>query len=233
MKNKNIIKACLLLTLCTFSYATDNHLELSFVQTSGNTDSTTVSGKIETQKYITPIDIVKAKASILYSSSDGDTNANKYNLELDYNHMLNENLYSYVGGTYVNDELSDYDYRLNIGPGFGYKLINNNVHKLDVELGVDYAYDNYAYESNEWYLAGKTELNYSYNIQNNIKFQQMLNYLLSMKKAGRYFAASESSFVVKMIENLSMAVTYRLDYANETNQEKLDKKLLTSVIYDF
>jgi putative salt-induced outer membrane protein len=233
MKQTNILKSFLLFTLCTFSYATENHLELSFVQTSGNTDSTTVSGKIETNKYITPIDIIKAKGSILYSKNDGDTSANKYTLELDYNHMLNENLYAYLGSSYINDELSDYDYRLSIGPGFGYKFLNDDTHKLDVEVGVDYAYDNYAYASNEWYLAGKTELNYSYNIQSNIKFQQMLSYLFSLKEIGRYFVASESSFAVKMIENLSLAVTYRLDYTNETTQEKLDKKLLTSIIYDF
>lgn len=36
-----------------------------------------------------------------------NTSANKYNVELDYNHMINEKLYSYMGINY-KDQLSDY-----------------------------------------------------------------------------------------------------------------------------
>lgn len=53
--------------------------------------------------------------------------------------MINEKLYSYMGINYINDELSDYDYRLNIGPGFGYKFINDDIQTLDIQAGLDYA----------------------------------------------------------------------------------------------
>ena len=44
--------------------------------------------------------------------------------------MLSERLYSYMGISYIKDELSDYDYRLNIGPGLGYKLLEDEINDL-------------------------------------------------------------------------------------------------------
>lgn len=235
MSNK-IKKSLLILSILTTSIlnAAENHLEFSYVQTSGNTNATVISGRLKTEKNLTSKDIFKSDAYILYNKNEEDTSANKYSIELDYNHLLSEKLYTYFGAAYIKDELSAYDYRLNVGPGYGYKVLKTDEHKLNLEAGIDYAYDNYSYESNEWYLAGTTKLDYSYNINYNTKFNQMASYFVSMKTAGRYFAASESSVQVKVMSDLSMAVTYRLDYANQTeNDEKLDKKFLTSIIYDF
>jgi putative salt-induced outer membrane protein len=38
---------------------------------------------------------------------------------------------------------------------------------------------------------------------------------------------------VKMTDNLSLGVSYRVDYVNQTTKENADKKLLTSLIVDF
>jgi len=233
MNKNNIIKISLITALSISAYAADNHVELSFVQSSGNTESTTFSGKVQTAINLTAVDIVKAKATVLYSKADGDTDANKYTLELDYNRMLNKNLYTFLSADYVNDEFSDYDYRINIGPGLGYKILDNDIHKLDAQLAAVYAFDKFEDSSKEEYVAAKPEVNYRYNIQSNIQFNQMVNYLQSLKDSGTYFAASESSLSLKVMENLSMALTYRLDYTNETSEDKWDKKFLTSVIYDF
>lgn len=42
---------------------------------------------------------------------------NKYDIELDYNYMLDEKILRYYGVNYLKDQFSDYDYRLNTGPG--------------------------------------------------------------------------------------------------------------------
>ena len=68
----------------------------------------------------------------------------------------------------TNDELSDYDYRLNIGPGLGYKLIEDEIQTVDIQGGLDYAYDKYKTGTKDNYLAGRTELNYKYKISINI-----------------------------------------------------------------
>ena len=225
----------ILTLLASSSYAldVDKHLELSYVQTSGNTNTTTFSSKLEGTTALNDKQSIKAKGSILYSESEENTSANKYNIELDYNHMINEKLYSYMGINYVKDELSDYDYRLNIGPGLGYKILQNESQTLDIQGGLDYAYDKYNDGVKDNYLAGRSELNYKYQFSKNVQFKQMLSYLSSFEDNEKYFAVSDSAIGVKMTQNLSLGVSYGMDYTNKTQKEKLDKKLLTSLIVDF
>ena len=92
---KLLSKFSILLLLTNLSYAldVDKHLELSYVQTSGNTNTTTFSSKLEGTAALNDTQSIKAKGNILYSENDNNTSANKYNLELDYNHMINEKLY--------------------------------------------------------------------------------------------------------------------------------------------
>ena len=211
----------------------DKHLELSYVETSVNTNTTTFSSKLQGIAALSDTESIKAKGSILYSESDENTSANKYNIELDYNHMINEKLYSYMGINYIKDQLSDYDYRLNIGPGLGYKFLEDEIQTIDIQGGLDYASDRYKNGTKDNYLAGKTELNYKYKFSENLEFKQMLSYLASFEDSEKYFIVSDSALEVNMTKNLSLGISYGLDYTNQTEKEKLDKKFLTSLIVDF
>lgn len=222
-----------LITTSSYSLDIDKHLELSYVQTSGNTNTTTFSSKLEGTAALSDTESIKAKGSILYSESDENTSANKYNVELDYNQMINEKLYSYIGINYIKDQLSDYDYRLNIGPGLGYKFLEDEIQTIDIQGGLDYAYDKYNNGLNDNYLAGRTELNYKYKFSQSVEFKQMLSYLASFEDSEKYFAISDSTIGVKMTQNLSLGVSYNMDYTNKTEKERLDRKFLTSLIINF
>ena len=54
-----------------------------------------------------------------------------------------------------------------------------------------------------------------------------------MKIVKNTFTVSDSAIGVKMTQNLSLGISYNLDYTNKTEKEKLDKKFLTSLIVDF
>ncbi len=235
--NKIIVSKifCILTIFSTASFAldVDKHLELSYVQTSGNTNTTTFSSKLEGTAGLSDTQSVRAKGSILYNENDNSTSANKYNLELDYNHMINKKLYANMGINYLKDELSDYDYRLNIGPGLGYKILEDEIQTIDIQGGLDYAYDKYNDGLKDNYLAGRGELNYKYRFSENVEFKQMISYLSSFEDGKKYFAVSDSAIGVKMTHNLSLGVSYNMDYTNKTEKEKLDTKFLTSLIVDF
>ncbi len=233
MKFLNNFSIIVLLSTASYSIDVDKHLELSYVQTNGNTNTTTFSSKLQGIAALSDTESIKAKGSILYSESDENTSANKYNIELDYNHMINKKLYSYMGINYIKDELSDYDYRLNSGPGLGYKFLEDETQTVDIQGGLDYAYDRYTNGLKDDYLAGRTELNYKYRFSKSVEFKQMLSYLASFEDSEKYFAVSDSAIGVKMTQNLSLGVSYNMDYTNKTEKEKLDTKFLTSLIVDF
>ena len=228
-------KICILAIFASTSYAldVDKHLELSYVQTSGNSNTSTFSTKVEASTALSDKSNFRAKGNILYSENDHDSSANKYDIELDYNYMLSEKIYSYFGVNYLKDQFSDYDYRLNAGPGLGYKLLDDKEQTIDLQAGLDYALDQYSDGIKDEYVASRAEVNYRYKINENLKFKQMFNYLVSLEDNNKYFMASDTSLGVKMTDNLSLGVSYRIDYVNQTSKEHADRKLLTSLIIDF
>ncbi|NCB13780.1 MAG: DUF481 domain-containing protein, partial [Erysipelotrichia bacterium] len=218
------ISALVILASTSYALDVDKHLELSYVQTSGNSNTSTFSTKLEASTALDDRSSVKAKGNILYSESNNESSANKYDIELDYNYMLNQKAYAYFGVNYLKDQFSDYDYRLNAGPGLGYKLLDNKEQTIDLQGGLDYARDLYANGIKDEYVASRAEINYRYKINDNLKFKQMFNYLVSLEDNNKYFMASDTSLSVKMTDNLSLGVSYRIDYVNETTKEKSDKK---------
>lgn len=230
-----VSKICILAVLASTSYAldVDKHLELSYVQTSGNSNTSTFSTKLEASTALSERSNFRAKGNILYSENNNNSSANKYDIELDYNYMLSDKIYSYYGVNYLKDQFSDYDYRINTGPGLGYKLLDSKEQTIDLQGGLDYAIDQYSTGIKDEYVATRAEVNYRYRINDNLKVKQMLNYLVSIEDNDKYFMASDTSLSVKMTDNLSLGVSYRIDYVNQTSKEHADRKLLTSLIVDF
>ena len=73
----------------------DKHLELSYAKTSGNSNTNTFSTKLEATTKLSEKSDFRAKGSALYSENEDKTSANKYDVELDYNRMLDEKIYYY------------------------------------------------------------------------------------------------------------------------------------------
>ncbi|WP_198306271.1 DUF481 domain-containing protein [Arcobacter vandammei] len=231
MNKKFIILALIFSSI----YAQDNitnRAELSYVNSSGNTNTSSLNGSILSEAKFDEREL-KAKANIFRSKDNNKKSANKYEIDLEYNHMIGDRLYTYLGGYFVRDEFSDYKSRLNIGPGLGYKFIYEDDEVLDIQGGFDYAVDRFDDKKTDKYLAPKVEMNYKYNIRENIEFRQMLAYLFSSRDSKRYFFKSDTGVYVKMIDNLSLGANYKLEYVNQTEKERLDRKFLTSLIYDF
>lgn len=211
----------------------DKRLEMSYVNTAGNSTTSTFSGKVEIDAQLNEDQEIKTKGTYLNSKNDEKTSADKFDLELDYNHMIGDRLYTYLGANYIKDKLSDYESRLNIGPGLGYKFINTDIEVLDIQGGLDYAFDRYTNGEKDDYFAPRTQVVYKYKIRENIQLKQMFSYLVSLEDTKKYFFTSESGVAVKMLENLSLGASYRIDYVNQTQKKNTDRKFLTSLIFDF
>ena len=233
--NKKVVFLTLQTLLIASLYAEDkieNRAELSYVNSSGNTNTSSLNGSILSEAKFDEQEL-KAKANIFRSKDNNKKSANKYEINLDYSHMIGDRLYTYLDAYFEKDEFSDYKSRLNIGPGLGYKFIYTDDEVLDIQGGTAYAVDRFEDKKTDRYLAPRVEMNYKYKIKENIEFRQMLSYLFSSNSTNRYFVKSETGVYVKMIENLSLGINYKLDYVNKTEKKKLDRKFMTSLVYDF
>lgn len=234
MKN-NLFKLTIPVALASSLFAADTHVELSYVQTGGNSDTTTFAAKAKTKQVIDDRSWVKAKLDAMYGSSNGVNSSNKYEIDANYNRTIDAKLYYYMDVNYKEDKFSGFDYKVTVGPGIGYEVLKDEIKTLDIKVGVNYAKDVLDNGDSTDYASANTEAEYTHKISDTVNFTQLLKYAVSMDDTENYTATSETGVAVKMSDKMSLGVSYKYDYANiiAVGKDHADTKFLTSLIIDF
>lgn len=212
-------------------------IEFSYVTASGNTDTQTLSGKLDAEKE-EEIHRYYLKGTVLYADERGEETADKLLLDGRWERVLREKLFGFVTANYVRDKFSGYDYRITEGPGLGYDLIKTATHGLKGLISILYSYDKYtdADKRSDSYISRKLAINYVWLIRENLRFKENADYLVSFEDSDRYFINSETALEVKVNGSVSLGMSYTIAYQNELPSpdiEHTDKVFLTSLIIDF
>ncbi len=210
-------------------------IELSYVNTSGNTETQTFSqeGKLE---YEGDLHRIFLKNSYLYVKKGEEETANKFKAEGRWEILLTEHLFTFMSGGYERDKFSGYTYKWNGGPGMGYDLIKTDGVELKILLSLLYYYNKVENGTIDNYSTSKAEAIFSWKMRDNLEFKQNLNYIVNNSRNEVYFINSESSIEVKITDLLSLGVNYKVYYQNtppEPGIERTDTVFSTSLIFDF
>ena len=213
----------------------DSSLALSYVKTTGNTDSTVFNALGKTKQSIDATQWYDAKLDAQYGKTNGNKDADKFIINANYNKTISNALYYFIALNYKNDKFSGYDYKASIGPGLGYSVLKNDMQNLDLKLGVLYAKDKLENGRSDSYALGENELNYEHKLNDTVTISQNLKYSQSLENSKNYTASSQTGIKSKMTDKLSLGLSYTIDYTNlvPNNVERTDKKFLTSLIVNF
>ena len=234
----------LILVICAFSslvYAkeTENrwkvHAELSYVKTSGNSETETFASKIEGNRDYNGTR-VKLKGEFLYGKADKRENTNKLNLSGRLERVVFNKFFGFLQDDYYRDKFSGYDYRNVLSAGLGYDIFKTEKHKLKGMGSLGYAVEQYKAGGSEDYPTGGLNLDYVWDIKENLRFKQELKYETDLQKTDVYFLNSNTAFEVKINGNLSLGVGLKIAYQNKPPSpdiKKTDTTFLTSLIFDF
>jgi len=188
--------------------------ELSFIDTGGNTDTTTLSAKNRLTYNFTEKIQANWKMGILLGKSNGDTNAEKYMTELSLNYPLSERLYSSMRAGWLKDRFSGVGVRYNFGPAIGYKFLLGPNHFLVGEAALDYVLDEYINSTEADYLRSRLFAHYDYAITPKNKFTQSLEFLYDFDITDNYNFNSETALTFALNDYLSFKASYELRYDN-------------------
>ncbi len=216
-------------------------VELSYVQTSGNSDTQTLSGKFSL-KNEGPIRRYYLSGNYMQASSDGDETSNKGKLDGSVEQALTEKLFAHLDAGYLRDKFSGYDFRAYGGGGFGYDFIKNQTHTLQGLSSLLYHHDQYATDAgadetgSDAYGGVKLTGKYSWQIRENMKFKETVDYSVSLKDTDRAFIDSITAVEVKINGSVSLGVSYTVNYQvtpPSDDVDKTDTTFLTTLIIDF
>lgn len=247
MKRKSYIILSLILFFALASTASagelvyvegiDDRAEASYANTNGNTDTTTMSGKIKVSRYIEDFKITGNGAILRTESNDVETE-DKLKLEILAEKDITDRLYGIGSLIYLRDTFSGYNFRIFIGPGVGYTFIDSEERLIQGTASLLYNYDDYSAGVNDkdetvsLKLTGK----YSQHITESISFKQLLVYTLSLQDGNKSFVDSETRLETRLNDTFSIAVSYIINFQNEPpagSIDETDTTLFTSIIADF
>lgn len=196
--------------------------ELSFVETSGNSDTSTLSFKNELKIKFTDQLSGTWKLGALSAQNDGVRTAESFYTELRGDYLLTERFYVYLNTGWAKDNFAGLDSRIYAGPGAGYKILLGPKHFLASEAGLNYMSEEYTNDTEEDFLAGRLFGKYEFAFNETNKFSQSLEYLLNFDESEDYNIISETAVTSALSTNYSLKVSYTVKYDHMPVPDTLD-----------
>jgi putative salt-induced outer membrane protein len=212
-----------------------NEAELSYVQTGGNTDVTTLSFKNQSNYQFTERLKSIWKLGVIYGESDGEQNAENYMTELRTDYTLRKKLYLYIIAGYLADEFSGLDNRYYGGLGTGYHFLAGPKHFLSSELGFNYSQEEYIDDTEQIFTEGRAYASYEYAIGEHSRFFQGIEYLYDFTDSENYRLNSETTVKVRINTIFSLKIGYEVRFDNTPTPEtrsETDTRFCTAIVAD-
>ena len=216
-----------------------NSTELSFVNTSGNTEVTTLSAKSKLIYKFTPKIETMLQVGALYGKSDGVKNSENYNAKLKGSYLISERFYASLVAGWSKDIFAGIDSKTSVGPALGYKLLTSPKHTLNFEAGVEYVDEKYYDPNNSLdetgndYFNGRAFTEYKYSLTGKSIFGQSLEFNYDFEDSDNYDTASVTSVTTSLSDILSLKASYNINYVNApvpSTLKKTDTTLSVSLI---
>ncbi len=210
-----------------------NSTELSFVNTSGNTEVTTLSAKNKLTYKFTPKIETLLQLAALYGKSDGVKNSESYSAKLKGSYLISEKFYTSLITGWSKDEFAGIDSKMWLGPALGYKLLSGTKHSLNFEAGVEYVDERFTDDTSNDYFNGRAFTEYKFALTEKSNFGQSLEFNLDFEDSNNYNATSITSVTTSLSDFLSLKASYNINYVNApvpSTLKKTDTTLLVSLI---
>ncbi|MGE5413607.1 MAG: YdiY family protein [Syntrophomonadaceae bacterium] len=192
--------------------------DLSFLSTSGNTDTTSIGGSLELNYNPKPW-LFTLKGAALHAATDGVTTAETFTASLKASRDLTEHIDVFVGGGWLRNRFSGINNIYNFDGGAGYKILNSETQFLRLEGGVGYSteqdivlgliapYRNYANV--------RAGLGYKWQITKTASFTNDYSFLQDLSDSANWFMTDKAAIAVSISKVFALQASWTLLYRNE------------------
>ena len=209
-------------------------LEFGYVDSSGNTEETNVTGKANAtwEQDAWRFTMI---ADALNSESDGERTAEKYFYSNRLGYAFNEYDYIYGYLSYDDDRFSGFDYQTTASIGYGRRIYHTDTFEWNIEVGPGYRYSKYdegSEEDDSEELIGRLATDLSWQISETTSFLQTLS-----TESGEENTISKSVTALKtqLIGAFSLKLSYTIKYTEEVPEETkhADTETAITLAYSF
>jgi putative salt-induced outer membrane protein len=206
--------------------------EFGFTQTSGNTDTQNLIGKLGIN-YLKQRWEHKFNIDSLRTEDRNNLTAESYGLEFQSNYKWSKKQYWFNRIKYEDDRFSGYDYQTSISTGYGFNVFETKTTSLSLDIGVGFRQSQLigAADAEQEPIA-VASIDYSRKISDNTTFTQDFSI-----DAGSENIHSEANtgLKVSITDTIAMKLSYSLKNNSEVPAgiEKTDTISAVTLVYDF
>lgn len=204
---------------------------LGYLATSGNTDNSTLNAGFEVS-YATGDWKHLLKARAINATEDKDTTAEAYEAGWKSERNFSEHNYLFGQLDWRKDRFSGYETQFSQTLGYGRRLIDQEAHKLNVEIGGGARQSKLVDGTDESETVARLGLGYAWKISETAAFTQ--NFTVEAGNANTY-SESVTALSARLLGNLALAASYTIKNNSDVPPlvEKTDTYTAISLEYTF
>lgn len=228
-------------------------VELGVIATSGNTESTSLKGKVtinqelENWKNNYQLDALYKKDEVtIGDETTNKTTAQKLFVSAQGDYKLSEKHAAlFVYGSYADDRFSGFDYQSTIAIGYSDQLFSNAKSFLNYNIGPGYTFSktNDTTDDTGAVIEGDEEnaavlrlaAEYQYKFSDHAKFTQLLSTEAAFNSDDNTRSKSETAVSANLMGNLSMKAAFTVTHNSQVpdNKKKTDTTTSITLVYLF
>jgi putative salt-induced outer membrane protein len=222
------------------------NLELSYIQTGGNTESKTLATAGKAERMFERGKLI-GEFNAIYGENEGESTDKAWMARGKYDYFISSRAFAYISETFERNVFKGVEIRYTTQAGAGYSFIKTPSDRLDGELGVGYIRENpIARDPTDTtppidqlhdlgYMTGRAYGVYEHAFSETTRFLQTAEYLPALEQGQGFLFREESSIVANLMGNLALKVSYAVFYDSEPQPGffKTDQLFKTSLLYTF
>jgi len=191
------------------------NLNFGWTQTSGNTDSTSLSISAAAARK-TEKNLLEASGQLLYGETDGNETTNKGESLVRFSYFHTKKFFSYCEGGAYYDEFRNLDVGIRLAAGVGRKFLDTEKTRLSGRFGIAWTMEDYGIGmEDEDYTSATAGLDYSRNLSDNLLFTFQVSVDQDLAESENWILNAEAALKSKLSGRISLIVSAADRYDND------------------
>jgi putative salt-induced outer membrane protein YdiY len=212
----------------------DGNIALGGTIQTGNTERVSISGGFDAKR---EWEHDRFQIRLLHNYAEDNKEVTSRNTfgALKFDHFFTENFFTALSLELSKDKFKDVNLRAITGLGLGYRLWNDAVKTLEVEVGVTYFSEDLVVAPDEQFASGRVGITYSYKILENLLFKDYMLYYPSFEDPKDYRLRNEAALISQLGLGWSLKLSHIFDQNSDPTPgfEDKDHQFIFALQYSF
>ncbi|PCJ61215.1 MAG: hypothetical protein COA79_06450 [Planctomycetota bacterium] len=211
--------------------------------TSGNSETVTASGNHKSQLKgdddLFQFSFLGAYGVKETVAEDGEKKNEEFLMNIvftmQYDRKISERFFWLIGEKSELDKIANLEYRFNIGPGLGYKLLNEEDLTFDIEMGGNYIHEKFENVEKENIIAGRIAEKFIWKITKTSTLWLNAELLLNVEDSEDIRASGEFGLEVKISDRWNIRTVIQDKYINVVpiDTKRNDITFMTTLVFKY